>query len=353
VPDTEVEGLFTKGLEALAEGKTLSALSYLEKAINIDNSPIISSHYAFCIAKARGQVSNAISLCKEAIKKEPKNSLHYLNLGRIYLVTNNKEDAIKTFREGLNYEANQQIIDELNRLGPRKPPIIAFLKRSNPINKYLGITLRKKKSLRIRYTLIPLLAVVTIASILLILFLPEKQKIPPRPTESKKENLVEAKHDTLHTLELKKIPPPTEVRKEIPVEVRHDTLHTLELIVEDTTWIFVNIDDRESKEMFLNQGDNVKWSAKNGFSLKIGNAGGLKLIFDGKEIGPLGEKGQVISLTLPSSIILRKDTVTPQQRAKMPKPAENKLDETPMAPAQKLEEPEKPGETEKLKETED
>jgi hypothetical protein len=39
--------------------------------------------------------------------------------------------------------------------------------------------------------------------------------------------------------------------------------------------------------------------AKTGFSLKIGNAGGVNLIFDGKEIGKLGEKGQVVNLTLP------------------------------------------------------
>jgi len=147
VPDTEAEGLFKKGLEALTEGNTLSALSYLEKAINIDNSPIISSYYAFCIAKARGQVSKAVSLCEEAIKREPQNSQLYLNLGRIYLIDNNKTDAIKTFREGLNYEANQQIVDELNRLVIRKPPIFPFLKRSNPINKYLGIIL---KILRLR-----------------------------------------------------------------------------------------------------------------------------------------------------------------------------------------------------------
>jgi tetratricopeptide (TPR) repeat protein len=340
VPDTEVEGLFTKGLEALAEGNTLSALSYLEKAINIDNSPIISSYYALCIAKARGQVSKAISLCEEAIKREPQNSQLYLNLGRIYLITN-KEDAIKTFREGLNYETNQQIIDELNKLGPRKSPILPFLKRSNPINKYLGIILRKEKNRRIRYALIPLLVVVTIASILLILLIPEKQKIPPRPTESKKENLVDAEHDTLQPLEPSKIPSPTEVRKETPLAVKHDTLHTLELIAKDATWIFINIDDMESKEIMLNQGENIKLSAKNGFSLKIGNAGGIKLIFDGKEMKPLGEKGQVIDLTLPSHIILRKDMVTPQHRAKTPKPAETKLDEPPMAPAQEPEELEK------------
>ena len=169
MPGREVEGLFREGLEALAQGNTLSALSSFEKAISIENTPIISSCYAFCIAKARGQVNKAISLCEEAIRKEPNNSQHYFNLGRIYLIDHNKEGAIKIFRKGLNYESNQQIVDELNKLGPRKPPVIPFLKRSNPVNKHLGIMLRGKNELRIRYTLIALLAMVTIASIPLVL----------------------------------------------------------------------------------------------------------------------------------------------------------------------------------------
>lgn len=277
----EAEELLKKGSDALAQGNTLSALSYFEKAVNIDNSPIISSYYAFCIAKARGQVIKAISLCEEAIKKEPQNSLHYLNLGRIYLITNNREDAIKIFREGLNYEANQQIVDELNRLVTREPSIVPFLRRSNQISKYLGITLSSNKRLRIRYTLMTLLLLVTVAFILLILFIPEKQKIlAPRPGEYRKENLV---------------------------DVKHDTAHTLELIAEDKTWVFVKIDDVQSKDVLLNQGEHIKWSAKNDFSLKIGNAGGIKMIFDGKEVGPLGEKGQVLSLELPSPKISKRD----------------------------------------------
>ena len=144
---TEVERLFTKGLEALANGSILSALVFFEKAIKIENNPAIWSYLAFCIAKERGQFSKAISLCEEAIKKEPNNSAHYLNLGRIYLLTNKKAEAINIFREGLNHEENQQIVDELNKLIIRKPPVIPFLKRTNPLNKYLGIIL---KLLRLR-----------------------------------------------------------------------------------------------------------------------------------------------------------------------------------------------------------
>lgn len=307
---TDVEGLLKRGLEALAQGDTLSALSYFEKAINIERSPAVCSCYAFCIAKERGLVSNAISLCKEAIQKEPGNSLHYLNLGKIYLIDNNKEEAVKTFRAGLDYEANPLIVHELNKLGPRKPPVFHFFKRSNPINKCLGIMFRTKKWLKMLSILLSLLLAVILAS-LLFHFYSEKHRVlspplevrpvvPPPPLEVKPEappSTPEVRHETP--------PPAPDVRNKLaptPPEVKHD-MHTLELIAKDTTWIFITLDNSESKEMLLRQGDHIKLSAKNVFSLKIGNAGGIKLVFDGKEIEPLGEEGQVVTLILPSPAI--------------------------------------------------
>ena len=323
---TDVESLLKTGVEALAQGNTVSALSYFEKAISIEKRLDVYSYYAFCIAKERGQVSKAISLCKEAIDKEPNNSVHYLNLGRIYLVDNKKEEAIKTFRAGLNYEANPLIVDELNKLGPRKPPIIPFLKRSNPINKYLGIILRTKKWLKRPYLLPSLLLVVTVVSLLLLYSEKHEVYSPPSETEhtdtvtpllpSETEHTMtppssEAEHkvppppsETGHTV----LPPTPEVAHKTPVEAKHNTLHTLELIAEYTTWVLITIDDGESKEMLLQQGDRIKLSAKKDFSLKIGNAGGIKLIFDGKEIGPLGEEDQVVTLKLPSPTTSTSDT---------------------------------------------
>jgi tetratricopeptide (TPR) repeat protein len=140
---TDAEDFFARGLNELAVGHGLSALVYFEKAAQIKNVPVYVSYLALCIAKERGQMRKAISLCEEAIKKEPENPIHYLNLGRIYLHAGNKETAINTLRAGLRYETNQQIIDELNKLQTRKPPVVPFLERNNPINKYLGIMLSK------------------------------------------------------------------------------------------------------------------------------------------------------------------------------------------------------------------
>ena len=78
--------------------------------------------------------------------------------------------------------------------------------------------------------------------------------------------------------------------------------HSLEILASDKTWILVTIDNTESKELLLNKGESAKLSAKKGFSLKIGNAGGIKLIFDGKDMGLPGENGKVITLNLPSDI---------------------------------------------------
>jgi len=138
-----MERLLEKGSEAISQGEIISALSYFERALDIEENPVASSYFAFCIARERGQLSKAISLCAEAIRQEPHNPVHYLNLGRVYFLAGMKLDAIKILREGLKHEKNQQIIDELDSIGTRRPPVLFFLKRSNPLNKYLGILLKK------------------------------------------------------------------------------------------------------------------------------------------------------------------------------------------------------------------
>ena len=141
--DPESKKLFDKGIKELTEGNTLSALSYFEGAFQLDETPLICSCFAFCIAKERGQIKKGISLCKDAISIEPENSSHYLNLEKIYLIEKKKEDAVYVFRKGLHYEENEQIVNELNKLGTRRPPVIPFLRRSNLLNKYLGIMLSR------------------------------------------------------------------------------------------------------------------------------------------------------------------------------------------------------------------
>lgn len=142
-PKVSARELAEKGRRAIRTGDTLQALVWFERAYLIENSPEVCSYYAYCLAKERGKLQKAFELCRDALEKEPANPVHYLNLGRIYLVLNNKPEAIKAFREGLAIAQNEEIIEELQKLGIRKRPPIPFLKRSNPINKYLGLLLKR------------------------------------------------------------------------------------------------------------------------------------------------------------------------------------------------------------------
>src|SRR5262249_6720844 len=76
--------------------------------------------------------------------------------------------------------------------------------------------------------------------------------------------------------------------------------HKLNISARERTWLQVTVDDQRKKDVILQPGQSLEFSAENSFLLQIGNAGGIRLIFDGKELSPLGVSGQVIrNLRLP------------------------------------------------------
>jgi tetratricopeptide (TPR) repeat protein len=140
---TEAEQEFAKGLSAFQKGNSPAALAHFEKAAQLAPAPLHLSYLGYCIARERGQLKRGIALCQDALAQEPEHAIHFLNLGRIHLVAGNRMEAIKVFREGLAHGQNREIIAELDALGTRKPPVIRFLHRDNPVNKYLGILLHR------------------------------------------------------------------------------------------------------------------------------------------------------------------------------------------------------------------
>jgi cytoskeletal protein RodZ len=95
--------------------------------------------------------------------------------------------------------------------------------------------------------------------------------------------------------------PSAQATKETVRKVTEPGGQVLKVFATDTTWILVRIDSSHSKEMILKPGESAEWHAEKGFSLTIGNASGIRLLFNGKEMKNLGEKGQVIKIDLPDS----------------------------------------------------
>jgi len=70
--------------------------------------------------------------------------------------------------------------------------------------------------------------------------------------------------------------------------------HHLLIQAKETTWIRVLIEGQSPREMILKPGQSAEWTSDTGFSLTLGNAGGVTLTMDGQELPILGKSGQVI-----------------------------------------------------------
>jgi tetratricopeptide (TPR) repeat protein len=134
----QLDELFQKGVEAIEKGYIHSAQVFLGQVAEQRNTPELHSYLAYCLAKGQGRMHSAAKICRESIKREPGNSIHYLILGRILLLSGDKGKAIDAFRQGLRTSPNPLIIEELKKLGLRRPSVIKSLKRNHPVNRVLG-----------------------------------------------------------------------------------------------------------------------------------------------------------------------------------------------------------------------
>lgn len=142
--------LLVSGIKLLKEGKYWDALNVIKAAIekagyDMDNMPPdYLSYFGLAIALGEKRYREGAVLCERALKKEFYNPAYYLNLGKVYFAGGHKQKAINAFYSGLKIDKSHKgIIEELNKMGVRRGPIIPFLPRKNVLNKILGNLVHK------------------------------------------------------------------------------------------------------------------------------------------------------------------------------------------------------------------
>ena len=84
----------------------------------------------------------------------------------------------------------------------------------------------------------------------------------------------------------------------VPADAGEGKEFLLAVEATEETWLRIQSDDKEPVEVLLKRGDKIARKAER-FRVDIGNAGGIRISFDGKAIENLGKPGQVIHLHLP------------------------------------------------------
>ncbi len=136
--------LFEKGEDLFRKGENLAALASFEKSFKLDGSNLLCRSYlALLSATQRGQLENSMAASEEIIGQVPGEPLVYLNMARLYLLAERKQDAVDMLRKGASINNTPEIQQLLDSMGLRKKPVIPFLSRKNFLNKFLGLLLKR------------------------------------------------------------------------------------------------------------------------------------------------------------------------------------------------------------------
>jgi tetratricopeptide (TPR) repeat protein len=134
------EEQYRRGKSLLADGRNGEALACFRAAHQIDRAnPRYRSHYGLGLALVERRLDKALELCRSAAKEEFYNPELYHNLARVHMAFGFKSEAIRYLRRGLMIDpANRALAEDLLRLGRRQLPVLQFLPRNHPVNRWLG-----------------------------------------------------------------------------------------------------------------------------------------------------------------------------------------------------------------------
>jgi hypothetical protein len=162
---------------------------------------------------------------------------------------------------------------------PPRPVIAPSVKSSQPKEQKGSLALKKNI----------LFAGVLVAAVAFVLFLrfpsakaPDTIQEIPFDTVVKESEASAFKPDTIASVV---IPP--------PVVVQSDSLH-LEMATTDSLWISILVDGKKTLEYLFPPNRRRTFSARDKFSITMGNAGGATFKLNGKELGALGKRGAVV-----------------------------------------------------------
>ena len=98
------------------------------------------SYLGFGMARFNKKIPEGVRLCKHAVRMEFYQTENYVNLARTCMLHDRyRRDAFEAVREGLKIDPDSPDLQDLHRiLGMRRPPVLPFLARSNPLNRLLG-----------------------------------------------------------------------------------------------------------------------------------------------------------------------------------------------------------------------
>src|ERR1700726_3328458 len=147
--DTEAFREFKSGLTLLRDNYAIKALPHMRRAVDLDkNNPYYLSDLGVVVARSEGKRGEAERLCDSAVRMKRNQAQLYLNLAEVYATAGRRDEAVDALQAGLKFARRDvRLTMAMNRLMPRREPVLSFLTRRDPVNRHLGLL--RHRALRI------------------------------------------------------------------------------------------------------------------------------------------------------------------------------------------------------------
>ena len=139
--DTEAFREFKTGLNLLRDNYADRALPHMRRAVDLDkNNPYYMSYLGVVLARSEKKWGEAESLCDSAVRMKRNQAQLYLNLADVYKTAGRRDEAVEALQAGLKFARRDiRLTIAMNKLLPRRSPVLRFLGRTHPINRQRGI----------------------------------------------------------------------------------------------------------------------------------------------------------------------------------------------------------------------
>jgi tetratricopeptide (TPR) repeat protein len=132
------------GIEHCRAGRWEKGANYLGYVAErnhggLSQAGLYFSYLGCAVARIHKRHREARSLCEHAVKVEFYQPENWANLAEVLLLSGERDEAIEAVMQGLRIDPKHPRLHEVHKaLGLRRPRMIRFLARSNPLNHLLG-----------------------------------------------------------------------------------------------------------------------------------------------------------------------------------------------------------------------
>jgi Flp pilus assembly protein TadD len=138
--ETEAFREFKTGLNLLRDNHAARALPHMRRAVDLDrNNPYYMSYLGVVLARSERKWGEAERLCDSAVRMKRNQAQLYLNLADVYKSAGRRDEAVEALQAGMKFARRDVRLNiAMNKLVPRRSPVLGFLGRTHPINRQLG-----------------------------------------------------------------------------------------------------------------------------------------------------------------------------------------------------------------------